>query len=164
MLIEKILQAIFEDGRKFQNIESTSHIPDMPEMGELQAADSAITDHLTIDQNKWQGEWSRYPTEVWQRLKRDAFAAGVQGRDAYNQAADIFGQSDPASFDADIEYIKEWLDKAVVLQPVHLGKGEQGILRRLALETLAGEAGHWWNREPSIGRWLVALANTQIAK
>lgn len=46
----------------------------------------------------------------------------------------------------------------VVLQPIHLGTGMQGAKRRKALESLAKEAGYTWGGKPSIGRWLVALA------
>lgn len=47
----------------------------------------------------------------------------------------------------------------IVLQPVHLGKGEEGQRRRDALEAMAAEAGHFWGGKPSIGRWLVAMAD-----
>ena len=33
---------------------------------------------------------------------------------------------------------------------------------RLALKMLAAEAGHYWNDEPSIGRWLSAVADERI--
>lgn len=45
---------------------------------------------------------------------------------------------------------------------VHLGKGKEGIRRQMALKTLAAEAGHYWNDEPSIGRWLSAVADERI--
>lgn len=158
MLIEKILQAVYEDGKRFQELGSTSHLPDAPKLDhELQALDEALTDHLMVDQTNWE-DFSRYPAEVWQRLKRDAFAAGLQGQ-PMNEAKDFFGGSDPAAFDADIEYIREWLDKSIVLQPIHLGKGEEGITRRVQLEQLAGRAGCYWNHRPSIGRWLISLAD-----
>ena len=90
----------------------STHIPDDPEIGrELQATDSAVSDHLMVE---WQGELSRYPAEVWSRLKRDAFAAGVQGRDSYNHAKDFFEQEAVIAFDSDVEYIKEWLSKSIV--------------------------------------------------
>jgi hypothetical protein len=163
MILQNILKAVFEDGKKFHNLGSTSHIPDAPEIeADLQAADTIISAHLTIDQDKWQGDFSRYPAEVWARLKRDAFAAGVQGRDSYNQAGDFFRQEAVIFFDNDVEYIKEWLNKSIVLQPIHLGKGEQAIMRRLALDALAGEAGYWWNGQPSVGRWLISLADEKI--
>lgn len=50
----------------------------------------------------------------------------------------------------------------VVLQPVHLGKGEEGQRRREALETMAAAAGHFWGGKPSIGRWLVAMADKEL--
>lgn len=56
------------------------------------------------------------------------------------------------------------IDNPVVLQPVHLGTGKPGIDRRRALETLAAEAGHLWNGKPSVGRWLVALADEELSK
>lgn len=52
---------------------------------------------------------------------------------------------------------------AVVLQPIHLGTGEEGIRRRKALLALAAEAGHSWGGQTSIGRWLVALADERLA-
>lgn len=45
---------------------------------------------------------------------------------------------------------------------VHLGKGADGARRTYALKRLAAEAGHYWNGEPSIGRWLSALADERI--
>lgn len=59
--------------------------------------------------------------------------------------------------DAAINY----LDERIVLQPVHLGTGPEGRRRRQALEQLAAEAGHFWGGKPSIGRWLVAMADAQ---
>lgn len=50
----------------------------------------------------------------------------------------------------------------IVLQPIHLGTGEQGVARRRVLEGLAEEAGYTWGGKPSIGRWLVALADEEI--
>ena len=47
----------------------------------------------------------------------------------------------------------------IILQPVHLGTGEQGRKRRAMLERMAAEAGYFWNGRPSIGRWLVAIAD-----
>lgn len=109
MSVDQILEAIFQDGQKHQNFGSTSHLPDTPEIdADLKAEDLTVTDKLMVDQTNWE-DYSRYPVEVWQRLKRDAFAAGTQGRNAYNQAKDFLGHSDPASFDTDLEYIKRWL-------------------------------------------------------
>jgi hypothetical protein len=45
---------------------------------------------------------------------------------------------------------------------VHLGKGKEGIRRQMALKMLAAQAGYYWNNEPSIGRWLSAVADEQI--
>jgi hypothetical protein len=162
-MIEKILQAIFEDGRKFRDLGSTSHIPDAPHIDDehIRVLDNALTEHLTVPQADWE-DFSRYPSTVWDHLKRDAFAAGVQDEENYNQAQDFFGQQGGESFDADVEYIRGFLNKPVVLQPVHLGTGEQGIERRLALQSLAGQAGCWWGGQPSIGRWLVELADQEI--
>lgn len=42
---------------------------------------------------------------------------------------------------------------------IHLGKGEEGVRRLQALRCLAAEAGYLWNNEPSIGRWLSAVAD-----
>jgi hypothetical protein len=42
---------------------------------------------------------------------------------------------------------------------VHLGKGKEGVRRLQALRHLAAEAGYLWNNEPSIGRWLSAVAD-----
>jgi len=45
---------------------------------------------------------------------------------------------------------------------VHLGKGMEGVRRLNALKMLASEAGHFWNNEPSIGRWLSTVADARI--
>jgi hypothetical protein len=45
---------------------------------------------------------------------------------------------------------------------VHLGKGKEGARRLHALRLLAAQAGFYWNNEPSIGRWLSALADEKI--
>lgn len=46
-----------------------------------------------------------------------------------------------------------------IIISVHLGTGEEGTARKRALETLAADAGHYWNEEPSIGRWMIAQAD-----
>lgn len=45
---------------------------------------------------------------------------------------------------------------------VHLGKGLEGARRFHALRLLAAEAGFYWNNEPSIGRWLSAVADERM--
>jgi hypothetical protein len=45
---------------------------------------------------------------------------------------------------------------------VHLGKGKEGARRLHALRLLAAQAGYYWNSEPSIGRWLGAVADEKI--
>ncbi len=50
----------------------------------------------------------------------------------------------------------------VVLQPIHLGTGEVGKRRREALERLAERMGFTWNEKPSIGRWLVYMADKEL--
>ncbi|UCC76590.1 MAG: hypothetical protein JSW37_13960 [Anaerolineales bacterium] len=45
---------------------------------------------------------------------------------------------------------------------VHLGKGKEGARRLHALRLMAAQAGYYWNREPSIGRWLAAVADEKI--
>jgi hypothetical protein len=45
---------------------------------------------------------------------------------------------------------------------VHLGKGKEGARRLHALRLLAAQAGYYWNNEPSIGRWLSAVADEKI--
>jgi hypothetical protein len=45
---------------------------------------------------------------------------------------------------------------------VHLGKGKEGARRMHALRLLAAQAGYYWNNEPSIGRWLSAVADEKI--
>ena len=52
-------------------------------------------------------------------------------------------------------------DSAVIIS-AHLGSGEQGRARKLMLEHLALQAGHVYNDRPSIGRWLVAMADEQL--
>lgn len=51
----------------------------------------------------------------------------------------------------------------VVLPPIHLGKDAEGQRRKEALERLAAQAGHFWGGKPSVGRWLVALADAAVA-
>jgi hypothetical protein len=45
---------------------------------------------------------------------------------------------------------------------VHLGQGKEGARRLHALRLLAAQAGCYWNNEPSIGRWLSAVADERI--
>lgn len=52
----------------------------------------------------------------------------------------------------------------IILPPIHLGRGEEGQRRKESLERLAAEAGHFWNGKPSVGRWLVALADQKTAQ
>jgi hypothetical protein len=156
MLLEKILQAVFEDGRKFRGFPA-SQIPEAESTNDefLGKADEVISDQFAdLDESKYY--------HAWQRLKRDAFAAGVQGRQSLDEARDIFGHSDAGMLQKELANLDERLSKSVVLQPIHLGTGAQGILRRIALDALAGSAGHWWNGQPSVGRWLVALADQAI--
>jgi len=57
------------------------------------------------------------------------------------------------------------LDRSnVVLQPIHLGQGAEGQRRKEALEKIAALAGYTWGGKPSIGRWLVALADKELGK
>lgn len=46
-----------------------------------------------------------------------------------------------------------------VLQPVHLGSGQLGKARKKALEQLATAADCFWGGQPSIGRYLIKLAD-----
>lgn len=50
----------------------------------------------------------------------------------------------------------------IILQPVHLGSGVLGRERKLALEILAAKAECFWGGEPSIGRWLITIADEFI--
>jgi hypothetical protein len=50
----------------------------------------------------------------------------------------------------------------IILQPIHLGNGELGRERKKALVALAARSECFWNGEPSIGRWLIALADEFI--
>lgn len=52
----------------------------------------------------------------------------------------------------------------VIIAPPHLGSGEQGAARKAALEQLAAEAGCYYNGQPSIGKYLVKLADERILK
>ena len=45
---------------------------------------------------------------------------------------------------------------------IHLGKGIEGARRVQVLKALAAEAGYYWNGEPSIGRWLSAVADEKL--
>ena len=49
-----------------------------------------------------------------------------------------------------------------VLQPVHLGKGVIGSARKEALERLAANNDCFWGGQPSIGRYLIKLADEEI--
>lgn len=46
-----------------------------------------------------------------------------------------------------------------ILPRIHLGTGDAGRARKAALLALARKARHFYNGEPSIGRWLCALAD-----
>jgi len=64
--------------------------------------------------------------------------------------------------DVDISALTDYLSgQDIVLSPTHLGRGEQGIARRINLEKMAAAGGHLWNGRPSVGRWIVAQADTQ---
>lgn len=56
------------------------------------------------------------------------------------------------------------MSEYAVLQPIHLGSGEQGEVRRQALERIALREGFVWDGKPSIGRWLINLADREIGK
>lgn len=58
--------------------------------------------------------------------------------------------------------MKKNKDLFVILQPIHLGTGEVGKRRRKALERLAERMGFEWNKKPSIGRWLIYLADKEL--
>lgn len=163
MILEQILQAVFEDGCRYQDFSSTSHLPETPHIDDemLRKADEVISEHLAVDQAGWD-DFSIYPANVWEQMKRNAFAAGVQGRESYADALDVFGYDNPEMFAKELACLNGFLNKSVVLQPVHLGTGEQGIMRRIALDNLAAAAGCWWNESPSVGRWLVKLADDKI--
>jgi DNA invertase Pin-like site-specific DNA recombinase len=45
---------------------------------------------------------------------------------------------------------------------IHLGDDNQGARRKRALERLAAEAGYEWGGNPSVGRWLVGLADQKL--
>jgi hypothetical protein len=45
---------------------------------------------------------------------------------------------------------------------IHLGDGNRGMRRKHALERLASEAGYEWGGNPSVGRWLCALADEKL--
>jgi len=49
----------------------------------------------------------------------------------------------------------------IVLQPVHLGSGQLGESRKKALKQLAAEADCHWGGQPSIGRYLIKLADEE---
>lgn len=53
-------------------------------------------------------------------------------------------------------------ERHVVLPQIHLGSDEQGRQRKAALERIAASEGHFWGNKPSIGRWLVALADREL--
>lgn len=50
-------------------------------------------------------------------------------------------------------------DKTPVTISPYLGSGDVGRRRKAALKEMARKAGHFHNRRPSIGRWLVAVAD-----
>lgn len=104
---------------------------------------------------------------------------------------DFSGDADAYVLDRHKEEIKEYFDtgltesdwrmlhsgQAVTLPPrkittedvanyytinIHLGKGKEGARRFHALRLMAAEAGHYWDNEPSIGRWLSAVADERI--
>lgn len=68
------------------------------------------------------------------------------------EAFDNYGAAMKAAYD----------EHYVVLQKIHLGLDEQGQQRKEALEQIAAREGHFWGGKPSIGRWLVALADKEL--
>jgi hypothetical protein len=50
-------------------------------------------------------------------------------------------------------------DKSIL---IHLGKGELGVRRIKALLSLASDEAYYWNSKPSIGRYIVYLADKKI--
>lgn len=54
-------------------------------------------------------------------------------------------------------------EKPIVIT-VHLGIGEQGELRKQALLAMAALAGHTYDGNASIGRWLVSQADNWLEK
>ena len=53
-------------------------------------------------------------------------------------------------------------DNKTITISVHLGTGDEGELRKQALEAIAASKGHTFDGKPSVGRWLVAQADEWI--
>jgi hypothetical protein len=121
---------------------------------------------LILRDNMWAAGWARV---------RDAFDGDA---DAY--LLDLHREAIKAYFDTGLtaaDWERLYSDRSVTVPPrtislgdvaryhtinVHLGKGVEGARRLQALRLLAAQAGYYWNDEPSIGRWLSAIADGTI--
>ncbi|MBN1140119.1 MAG: hypothetical protein JXM73_26350 [Anaerolineae bacterium] len=121
---------------------------------------------LILRDNMWDHGWSR--------IRED------YGGDADTYVLDRHGEAIKAYFDTGLtdsdwdtlythssvtvparKISLEDVDKYYTIN-LHLGKGKEGARRLHALRLLAAQAGHYWNNEPSIGRWLSAVADDKI--
>jgi hypothetical protein len=121
---------------------------------------------LILRDNMWAHGWSR----IREDFQGDA--------DAY--ILDRHRETIKAYFDTGLTF-SDWetlySDRTVTVPPrkisledvakyytinIHLGKGKEGARRLHALRLLAAQAGYYWNNEPSIGRWLSAVADEKI--
>lgn len=120
---------------------------------------------IVVRDNMWERGWARVDEDfdgdanayVLDRHKNAIIAYLQSGWTLYGEAQPSDGITTPPSTQDDLET----QDRTFTVN-VHLGKGADGARRLYALRSLAGQAGYYWNGEPSIGRWLSALADSHL--
>lgn len=128
---------------------SREHLQELARNGNL----VITTKYGEVDLSSTASVWGEGPNVDGYRWARGEYTP-MSG----NEADELFGWPISAAAEGWAEENSSY----VVLQPIHLGKGQEGQRRKEALESLAVEAGHFWGGQPSIGRWLVALADERL--
>ena len=125
---------------------------------------NASQGRIVVRDNMWERGWARVDEDfdgdadayVLDRHKNAIIAYLQSGWTLYGEAQSADGVTTPP-VDRDLE-----TQERTFTVNVHLGKGADGARRLYALRSLAAQAGHYWNGEPSIGRWLSALADGHL--
>ena len=121
---------------------------------------------LIFRDNMWDHGWSRvreefdgdvnaYVLDRHEEAIKEYFDTGLTRSDWYTLYSDQTFTVPPRKIS--VEDVKKYCTINV-----HLGKGMEGVRRLNALRMLASEAGYFWNNEPSIGRWLSAVADERL--
>ena len=129
--------------------------------------ENAPQGRIVVRDNMWERGWARVDEDfdgnadayVLDRHKNAIIAYLQSGWTLYREAQPNDGvATSPAKRDE-----QETRDRTFTVN-VHLGKGTDGARRLYALRSLAAQAGYYWNGEPSIGRWLSALADNHLGR